>query len=207
MGEDTQLMEQIIRAKDEKASKCMNEFKKEKSCRKGPTCRFSHAITDQHRNDASLKQVMAERYHRLTGYPLFDHTYSSPNQMDMACWQGKTNCTGESSMTAQHESIYPPTPAAGTFNNIDNSRNAHFMMNNQHQQCTRPMSPSTINAPRPLMGVKVNPPEFHQTMPVNSVPHITPDNIQAINILQGLLSHLMTIPQLANEHLPIVNHP
>ena len=189
----------------------MNEFKKEKSCRKGPTCRFSHAITDQHRNDASLKQVMAERYHRLTGYPLFDHTYSSPNQMGMACWHGTTNCTGESSVetpgtAAQHKSIYPLTPAAGTFN-IDDSRTAHLMMNNQHQQYTPQMSPPRMNAPRPLMGVQVNPPEIHQTMPVNSVPQITPDNIQAINILQSLLSHLITTSQLANEHLPIVNRP
>ena len=156
---------------------------------------------------------MAERYYRVTGSPLFDHTYPSPNQIGMVndtCWQGTTSCPAESSvtnpdMTSQQENIRPLTSAAGTFM-IDDSRNAP-MTNNHYQQYTPHMSPPRMNAPRPLMGAQVNPPEICQTMPINSVPQITTDNIQAINILQSLLSHLITTSQLSNEHLPIVNRP
>ena len=47
--------------KDEKASKCINEFRGEGCCNRKDQCPFSHKITDLDRNNEALKKSMGER--------------------------------------------------------------------------------------------------------------------------------------------------
>ena len=47
--------------KDERASKCIHEFRSEGECRNKDRCSFSHRITEEDRNDAVLKESIKER--------------------------------------------------------------------------------------------------------------------------------------------------
>ena len=48
--------------KDEKASKCINEFRQKGSCRGKGDCPFSHNITDHDRMDNSIQKRMEEKH-------------------------------------------------------------------------------------------------------------------------------------------------
>ena len=181
MRQNGELMKLIVDAKDEKASKCMNEFKEKDSCKKGKFCRFSHVITDDHRNDMAMRQMMDDRHKRVTGRPLFDHVYQIPNRGSISsnpAWHCDTTfaegpmCGNETTQAVPH---LPPTS----------------------------LSPSPA---RPLMSQLVNKPVNFQELQVNGAAQ-TPDNLQAINLLQNLLSHLMTPSQLNNGQYHSIAYP
>ena len=54
-------MTRLRNEKDEKASKCINEFRKVGSCDNRNNCPFSHKITDADRNDSAMKARMKEK--------------------------------------------------------------------------------------------------------------------------------------------------
>ena len=47
--------------KDERASKCIYEFRYEGGCSNQDTCPFSHAINDDDRNNDGMKESVAEK--------------------------------------------------------------------------------------------------------------------------------------------------
>ena len=54
-------VENHIKEKDEKASKCLNEFRARNSCRNGNKCPFSHKISDDDRDNNDMRRKMEER--------------------------------------------------------------------------------------------------------------------------------------------------
>ena len=218
MRENIELMEQIIKAKDERASKCLNEFKRKDSCRKGKACRFSHAITDDHRNDASLRRAMDERCQQITGRPLFNSYYQpqiGTHQLSDNYWYNPTNvaegnrCNINGNVpamsTPDSSHLFLTQPGLPTTN--DPRVMAHQNLQQQHQHPTQNNFPMPNTSPQPLMAVKTSPPETANEVQGNNAA-TTSDNVQAIKILQNILSHLMTNSQLINgpRYIP-VDHP
>lgn len=56
-----EFVESQRKEKDDKASKCLNEFRREGFCRRKDQCPFSHKISKDDRNSEVLKKSMAER--------------------------------------------------------------------------------------------------------------------------------------------------
>ena len=59
--EDTKFIQEKIQEKNEKASKCIYEFRFEGACKNKDLCPFSHAITDQDREDNTIKKSIQEK--------------------------------------------------------------------------------------------------------------------------------------------------
>ena len=57
---DPSFVEQARRLKDEKASKCINEFVADKKCHRGLKCPFSHKISEDDRRNSELRKRMAD---------------------------------------------------------------------------------------------------------------------------------------------------
>lgn len=53
-----QFVNQALKEKEEKASKCMNQFRKIGSCYRRGKCPFSHKITDEDRQNKDIKKSM-----------------------------------------------------------------------------------------------------------------------------------------------------
>ena len=219
MRGDNKFMELLVNAKDEKASKCINEFRKEKSCNKGKTCRFSHAITEHHRNDPALRESMAERYQQLTGRPFLDPSYQSPTHLAMSAdhsWHGtnefyegercnvNSQIPGPTHDSNQNFAVCPSTADNTTYNQYQ-----PMPMQQQQQYPPQASCPVSNASPRPLMAVPIKPSESIHAMPINSGVQSSPENLQAINLLRNLVSHLMTTSQFhGQEHYPsIINYP
>ena len=58
---DTNYVQARRKEKDEKASKCIHEFRSVGGCRNKERCSFSHGITEEDRNDAALKENINEK--------------------------------------------------------------------------------------------------------------------------------------------------
>ena len=62
--EDRKFLQEKAQEKNEKASKCIYEFRFEGACKNKDLCPFSHAITDQDREDDTMKKNIQEvEYH------------------------------------------------------------------------------------------------------------------------------------------------
>ena len=59
--DDEQFLDACNKEKEEKAGKCIYEYRREKSCKKGKECAFSHKITDDDRKNEALKKKMADK--------------------------------------------------------------------------------------------------------------------------------------------------
>ena len=59
--EDTEFIQEKIQEKNEKASKCIYEFRFEGACKNKDFCPFSHAITNQDREDNTIKKNIQEK--------------------------------------------------------------------------------------------------------------------------------------------------
>ena len=57
---DPSFLEQARKFKDEKASKCINEFEAVGKCHRGLKCPFSHTISEEDRKNSELKKRMAD---------------------------------------------------------------------------------------------------------------------------------------------------
>ena len=64
---DPSFVNQMIKEKEEKASKCINEFEAEGRCHKGSKCPFSHAISDEDRKNPELRKRIAVTKNSVTG--------------------------------------------------------------------------------------------------------------------------------------------
>ena len=58
---DQVFLQNNLREKDEKASKCFNEFREKGLCKNGDKCPFSHKITEDERKNDDLKMKMEEK--------------------------------------------------------------------------------------------------------------------------------------------------
>ena len=84
---DPDFVDQMIREKDEKASKCINEFAEKGTCSKGAKCPFSHVISEQDRRDKELRRKMEERRSLALGRntaPKSSTTTGSSSESDLA---------------------------------------------------------------------------------------------------------------------------
>ena len=57
---DHLFVNQMIKEKEEKASKCINEFEAKGRCHKGSKCPFSHAISEEDRKNTELRKRVAD---------------------------------------------------------------------------------------------------------------------------------------------------
>ena len=58
---DVAFREKVRKIKDEKASKCINEYKEKGKCRRGLDCPFSHTISEEDKQNKELRQKVADR--------------------------------------------------------------------------------------------------------------------------------------------------
>ena len=54
-----------IQQREEKRPKCVNEYRKQDSCKKGKTCRFSHKISPEERADPQTQELMRHKYENV----------------------------------------------------------------------------------------------------------------------------------------------
>lgn len=159
----------VIGAKEERAAKCVNEFFRTGSCRKGKSCRFSHTITENHRRDPSFRKNMEEKYYSLTGR-IYDERHGSP-----------AFSANPSRAFAASSNIVNITDRCHTNENPRLTHQAphfpqHFPTDNQSLPYqSRPPLEMTNESPRPLMENLIN----------------HPAQMQAINLLQNILSNMM----------------
>ena len=64
---DPSFVDQMIKVKEAKASKCINEFEGVTKCRRGLKCPFSHTISDEDRKNTELRRRVAETKNNILG--------------------------------------------------------------------------------------------------------------------------------------------
>ena len=57
----------MIKEKEAKASKCINEFEGVNKCRRGLKCPFSHTISDEDKKNPELRKRIAETKNNVLG--------------------------------------------------------------------------------------------------------------------------------------------
>ena len=65
--EDISFVETIQKEKDEKASKCLNEYREKGSCRNGVKCPFSHRISEEDKKNKELQKKMTKTRNTVVG--------------------------------------------------------------------------------------------------------------------------------------------
>ena len=66
LREDHKAQTEFVQEKEEKAGKCVNEYRKEGSCHKGrECCRFSHDISPADRANTEMQMQMKLKYENI----------------------------------------------------------------------------------------------------------------------------------------------
>ena len=144
---------------------------------------------------------MEERYQRLTGWPLF------PPGRDESGEGNRYDASGQYEPPASANSNSMRRRSSPTIDEMHTPRYQNQPM--QQQYLPQPDTyPVQEGIPRPLMAVQVEPPERLQYEQMNSPVQTIPDNIQAINLLHNLLSHLLTTSPTIGHAYPVAsNYP
>ena len=79
---DESFIENVRKIKDEKASKCINEFNQAGSCTKGLFCPFSHNISDNDRQNKLMKKKMADKRSSFHNNKTVKNTSSSGKEVN-----------------------------------------------------------------------------------------------------------------------------
>ena len=226
MRRDTVFMEKIIEAKDEKAAKCFNEFKRKGLCKKGKYCRFSHQISEGHRQDPALQKIMDEkhqhlfgsresnvpaqsnRYSRSTANVTGRHQYSEghPSLQNFGGYPVKRQSIGNYNCYPQvdHQQQYVQCPAS--FDIPDNPSDQLMQADTAPQSYTQFQQREQHSSP-----IHQQQPTSNQGFPLDSAATIQPTNtshqMQTINLLQSLLSHMMMVTQTNGQGHPQSVYP
>ena len=179
MSTNPEVRAHVLNLKEEKAAKCVNEFFSSGSCRKGMMCRFSHKISENHRNDPTLRRMMEDKYFSLTGRV---HNNQHRPPLPQAGLNHEPPVV--SSNIWAHQDHYQRETLQRTPHSLNNQCFVSGDVDQQHPPQILPHPIPVAEGPRPLMENLITWPTMD-----NQVNHAA--QIQAVNLLQSLLSQMI----------------